>query len=193
MFSDKKLAQFINNNFEACWQTLRAVPILTVDFGDGRHLKRTLHGNIASYICLPDGQVVDVLPGIYGPRSYEKSLATLLSVSSYVTKATDRASALVSYHQGKTAYPLHEVAPTAEPEILALGDIRFAQSIRRDITDNECTRRPIIHKMLGQRREAHPKEITNDVYKRTLNLDLADPYLGLGEAMTCTFPGESAK
>ncbi len=190
MFSDKKLAKYINANFEPCWEPLRPVPILTVDFGDGRVLKRTLHGNIASYICEANGQVIDILPGIYGPRSYEKCLQGLLSVASFVHTAKDRDAALRAYHMGKTPFPGYGSTTIAEPEIVALGGSKFLNDIRADVINNETIKRPVIHNMLAQRHSTIPADITNEVYKRTLGLDLTDPYLGLGDALSCTFPGE---
>jgi hypothetical protein len=190
LFSDKELAEYINKNFEACWQTLRPVPILTVDFGGGRVLKRTLHGNIASYVCRADGQVIDILPCIYGPRTYQRCLGTLLSVATFAAKAKDPYAALITYHAGRSPFPLHEDTNIAEPETVALGGNKFLENIRADIVANETSKRPIIHEMLAKRRMTKPSDITDDVYKRTLGINLDDPYLGLGEALTCKFPGE---
>jgi hypothetical protein len=125
LFSDKQLADFINANFEACWVPLRPVPILTVDFGGGRVIKRTMHGNIASYICGADGQVIDILPGLYGPRTYQKCLKTLQSVAAFVHNATDPNAALLAYHTQRTSFPMFESTSIAEPEIFALGGTIF--------------------------------------------------------------------
>ena len=190
LFSDKQLAEYINSNFEACWAPLRPVPTLTVDFGNGRILKRTLHGNIASYICRADGQVIDILPGLYGPRTYQANLKTLLSVVSSLAKATEKDAALFAYHEGKSQFPLYQSTSIAEPEIFALGGAKFSDSIREDIIVDERDKRPIIHEMLAHRKVTQPSDVTNEVYRRTLGLDLEDPYLGLGEALTCKFPGE---
>src|SRR5438309_1524522 len=53
---------------------VREVPILRIDFGNGRTTTRTLHGNVASYVCSADGQVADILPGIYTPAIYMTAL-----------------------------------------------------------------------------------------------------------------------
>ena len=70
LFSRKEIADFINQTFEPVWESVRAVPIVRVDFGNGRVITRTLHGNIATYVCDSGGRVLDVLPGIYEPGSY---------------------------------------------------------------------------------------------------------------------------
>ena len=77
LFSRAEVAGFINANFEAAWETVRPVPIIRIDFGNGHVATRTLHGNIASYVCAADRHVVDVLPGIYTPGAYMAALGDL--------------------------------------------------------------------------------------------------------------------
>jgi hypothetical protein len=57
------------------WQSVRAVPRITIDFGDGRKLERTLTGNSIHYVLDSEGRPVDALPGLYGPRAFLKQLA----------------------------------------------------------------------------------------------------------------------
>ena len=45
LLSDPDVIRFVNENFVACWQMVRPVPQVTIDFGDGRRLRRTLGGN----------------------------------------------------------------------------------------------------------------------------------------------------
>ncbi|MBL8083063.1 MAG: hypothetical protein JNN26_10645, partial [Candidatus Obscuribacter sp.] len=77
MFARTDISQYINNCYEPVWQSLHEVPIVSVDFGGGRVLKRTLNGNIATYIITADGTVVDILPGIYKPDTYLSQLKAL--------------------------------------------------------------------------------------------------------------------
>ncbi|HLW64426.1 MAG TPA: hypothetical protein VKS79_03840 [Gemmataceae bacterium] len=77
----------INLNFEPVWEMVRPVPIVTIDFGNGNVIKRTLHGNIATYVCTADGNVLDVLPGLYQPAVYQKRLQDLQSLFRYVYDA----------------------------------------------------------------------------------------------------------
>jgi hypothetical protein len=79
LLSDTQVARFVNENFVACWQMVRPVPKVTIDFGDGRRLKRTLGGNTVIEICLPDGRVVDALPGLYTPEDFLKEAGETLT------------------------------------------------------------------------------------------------------------------
>lgn len=74
MFSSAELARYISQTFEPAWESVREVPIVTIDFGKGNVVKRTLHGNIATYVCTAAGDVLDVMPGIYTPDVYRQRL-----------------------------------------------------------------------------------------------------------------------
>ena len=75
MFSREDVSAFINQHFEPAWEMVRPVPIVRIDFGNGNVATRTLRGNVASYVCGADGQIVDILPGIYTPAAYTVALA----------------------------------------------------------------------------------------------------------------------
>src|SRR5262249_3464288 len=74
LFSSAEVAKHINDTFEPAWETVRPVPTVTIDFGNGEKITRTLHGNIATYVCTADGKVLDILPGIYEPKVYTQRL-----------------------------------------------------------------------------------------------------------------------
>ena len=103
MFSRDDVANFINRNFEPVWQSVRPVPIVRIDFGNGTVLTRTLHGNIATYVCSPDGQVLDLLAGIYEPATYLQRLNQLRLLANFVDQqgVAKRAERLRDYHKGQ--------------------------------------------------------------------------------------------
>lgn len=82
LFSNEPIARFINDSFESSWEMVRPVPQVRIDFGNGRILHRTLHGNIATYVCAADGQVCDILPGMYAPAMYRSRLEQLCALAS---------------------------------------------------------------------------------------------------------------
>jgi hypothetical protein len=87
LFSNEEVARFINQNFEAAWESVRPVPLIQINFGGGTVLTRTLHGNIATYLCDARGQVLDILPGIYTPPVYLESLNQLRLLSRYLGRS----------------------------------------------------------------------------------------------------------
>ncbi|HWG46996.1 MAG TPA: hypothetical protein VN688_29805 [Gemmataceae bacterium] len=103
LFSQDRVANFINQSFEATWESVRPVPIVRIDFGNGNVLTRTLHGNILTSICTPNGFVVDALPGIYTAPEYLTQLGVLGAVAKNAqTARADRRDYLVrAYHRGQ--------------------------------------------------------------------------------------------
>jgi hypothetical protein len=103
LFSQERVADFLNRTFEPVWESVRPVPVVRIDFGDGRVLTRTLHGNILTSVCTSDGLVVDALPGIYTASTYVARLQQLRRIAQYAqTLAADRRAVWVhSYHEGQ--------------------------------------------------------------------------------------------
>ena len=114
MFSDANIAAFINNNFEPVWESVRPLPMVRIDFGDGRQIVRTLHGNIATYVCAGNGQVLDVLPGIYTPAAYRRALQQFALLPKYLVSpdSAEKASVrLVKYHETQARFLAEEGNP----------------------------------------------------------------------------------
>jgi hypothetical protein len=101
LFSKETVAQFINANFEPVWESVRPVPMVHIDFGNGTVLTRTLHGNILTSVCDAEGNVLDGLPGIYAEKEYLHQLYQLHLLARYIRNhpAAKRAQTLCAYHQ----------------------------------------------------------------------------------------------
>jgi hypothetical protein len=99
LFSDDQVAEFINHHFEPAWESVRPVPLVTIDFGRGHVLTRTLNGNIATYVCSGDGTLLDVLPGIYEPQTYLRQLDQFVKLFRWVRQDGDPAVAIAGYHR----------------------------------------------------------------------------------------------
>lgn len=84
LFSDDKIARYINRQFEPAWQTVRKAAVVNIDFGNGKTVTRTLNGNIATYICRPDGVVLDVVPGVYDRDGYLQRLQQGVLLHQYI-------------------------------------------------------------------------------------------------------------
>src|SRR5262249_18967083 len=112
LFSRTEIADFLQQHFEPAWETVHPVPLVRFDFGDGRVVTRTLHGNIASYVCVPDGQVLDILPALYTPPGYRSNLAQLRLLAVHVDwgNASQHLVQLRQYHQ-RRALALRVPAP----------------------------------------------------------------------------------
>lgn len=74
LYSNAEVSSLLRQKFILYWESERPVPHVTVDFGDGRKLERTLTGNSIHYILDSNGRVFDALPGLYGPGAFLRSL-----------------------------------------------------------------------------------------------------------------------
>jgi hypothetical protein len=100
LYANQEVAAFLRANFVLHWSSERAVPTVTIDFGDGRKLVRTTTGNSAHYVLDDDGAVLDVLPGLYAPSVFRAELTRSLALAERVRGTTDetRLRTTVAYH-----------------------------------------------------------------------------------------------
>ena len=74
LYPNEEVAAVLHDRFVLHWQSVRPVPTVTIDFGDGRKLERTLTGNSIHYILDSEARPLDALPGLYGPRAFVRGL-----------------------------------------------------------------------------------------------------------------------
>ncbi len=70
LYSNAEVSAYLRERYVLHWESVRPVPKVTIDYGDGRKLERTLTGNSIHYILDSQGRPVDALPGLYGPRAF---------------------------------------------------------------------------------------------------------------------------
>ncbi len=181
LFADPAVRDFIAKAFLPAWESVRAVPTVTIEFGDGRALKRTVNGNVATYLCAPDGRVLDILPGLSTPEAFLQDLQTAARLLDHDIPA---------YHQARLALPARAARPPGldagktmgvEPRVKRAILAADRALLEADTRSNREIRKPKIHAMLAERAWT-PAELTKRVYRDVLDCDLDDPYLGLGLA-----------
>lgn len=74
LYADPAISRQLRSGYVLHWESVRPVPIVTIDFGDGRRLVRTLTGNSIHYILAPDGTPLDALPGLWSPQAFLQAL-----------------------------------------------------------------------------------------------------------------------
>jgi len=75
LYPNAEVSSALRDRFVLHWESVRPVPTVTIDFGDGRKLERTLTGNSIHYILDSDGRPIEALPGLYGPKAFLRGLA----------------------------------------------------------------------------------------------------------------------
>ncbi|HEV3416788.1 MAG TPA: hypothetical protein VG056_08255 [Pirellulales bacterium] len=74
LYANAEISKALGDRFILHWKSVRPVPKVTIDFGDGRKLERTLTGNSIHYVLDSDGRIVDAFPGLYGPKAFLREL-----------------------------------------------------------------------------------------------------------------------
>lgn len=74
LYSDPSISSLMRDDFVLFWHSVRPVPRITIEFGDGRKIQQTITGNSAHYLLSPDGAVLDALPGLYSPGEFREQL-----------------------------------------------------------------------------------------------------------------------
>lgn len=70
LYPNTQVSQLLRERFILHWQSVRPVPKVTIDFGDGRKLERTLTGNSIHYVLDSEGRTIEAIPGLYGPQAF---------------------------------------------------------------------------------------------------------------------------
>jgi hypothetical protein len=101
LYANEQVSNLLRERFVLHWQSVRPVPKLTIDFGDGRKMERTLTGNSIHYVLDSEGRVIDALPGMYGPGAFRRELERISSAAANLAASDtedDRNIALRRYH-----------------------------------------------------------------------------------------------
>jgi hypothetical protein len=64
LYANLEVRRALRERFVLHWASERPAPVVTIDFGDGRVLKRTITGNSVHYVLAADGTVLDAVPGL---------------------------------------------------------------------------------------------------------------------------------
>jgi hypothetical protein len=89
LYPNTEVSKVLRDRFILHWQSVRPVPKVTIDFGDGRKLERTLTGNSIHYVLDASGRPIDAIPGLYGPQAFLRQLQQSEVVSKTLATKTD--------------------------------------------------------------------------------------------------------
>jgi hypothetical protein len=103
LYANAEVSDALRERFILHWKSVRPAPRVTIDFGDGRKLERTLTGNSIHYILDPSGRVVDALPGLYGPQAFLRGLAQAEDVVKQMAGKSEAQQSNIfnSYHRAR--------------------------------------------------------------------------------------------
>ena len=80
LYSDPAIASILREKYVLYWHSVRPVPQVTIDMGDGRRIRQTITGNSIHYLLDADGTVLDGLPGLHSPQVFRAQLEEWLTL-----------------------------------------------------------------------------------------------------------------
>jgi hypothetical protein len=193
LYANEQIADYLRANFVLHWKSVRPVPRITIDMGDGRTIERTITGNSIHYVLDADGNVMDALPGLYGANAF---LSALKQAGQTARRASslggaERRAFLENYHTtsldqinqrwstdilrvnaSATALPgpVAGAAQAARPAAMAAMGMAFSKSM---------VERPVL-RALVPRREALSQSMDDALWKQISELHTNDVALDSG-------------
>jgi hypothetical protein len=101
LYPNAAIAKLLRERFILHWQSERPVPKMTIDFGNGRTLERTITGNSIHYVLSADGRPLEAIPGLYGPQAFLGQLQQSLILAEQLKQRppAEQLRFLQQYHQ----------------------------------------------------------------------------------------------
>ena len=115
LYANKDVFDFLRQKFVLHWKSVRPVPKVTVDFGDGRQIQCTITANSIHYLLDAKGRVIDALPGLYGAGAFNNALERAEKVIQFATTLSEksRRDMLADYHNKR----LEEIGSTWQQDL----------------------------------------------------------------------------
>jgi hypothetical protein len=186
LYREPRVHQVLRQDFVLHWESVRPVPIVTLDFGDGRRVTKTITGNSAHLVLDSHGRLVDALPGLFDADTF---LALLAQARTFAH--ADR-RALPQLHEraiGTPGSPPPPLSRAMDASMLAMSKHRVEFPVLRQVEplsgiaddaakNTELHRR--IHEAFAQGTEwAGIAGFVEWLYADIFLMPLGDPALGL--------------
>ncbi len=103
LYADPNVAQEMSRHFVLHWSSERPAPVITIDMGDGRELRRTITGNSVHYVLDARGRPLDAIVGLYSPGGFRAALVAARQVHGRCRSGAEREACLASAHEAARA------------------------------------------------------------------------------------------
>ncbi len=196
LYSDRAIAAYMKANFVLEWESVRPVPKVTIDFGDGRVMHRTITGNSIHYLLDEEGAPIDALPGLYAPAAFLAQLKEMRRATPTAWKAAPLTPSKMIAERPmlkKVDFGVRQddALPELDARTLALmrqkhGDdstfdevvTRLRKSLADDTKRNEEVLRPQIRALLAKQKWTLAA-LNDAVYETVFLTPRGDPWMGL--------------
>jgi len=131
LYPNAEVSRYLRDHFVLHWQSVRPIPRITIDMGDGRRIERTITGNSIHYILDADGNPIDALPGLYGAKDFIAGLDHAFTAEQAASKltGTEREHFLANYHSTR----LGEITRQWSIELAKVSQVAVTASNREQL------------------------------------------------------------
>jgi hypothetical protein len=189
LYPDPQINQRLRRDFVLHWQSVRPVPIVTIDFGDGRRIERTLTGNSVHVVLDPYGRPVDAIPGLFSrdvfaaqlDQAHALALADRRELAELHGRVSAPPRAAVQLSPALAASQLAMTKHGVErPLLRAVSAVSAVSSDVAADTDQNLALHHRIHEAFAARDEwAGVDGFVEWIYAELFEMPLGDPALGL--------------
>lgn len=184
LYVDPAINTELRSRWVLHWRSVRPVPKVTIDFGGGRTMVKTLTGNSAHLVLDRDGRPVDALPGLFSAGVFARLL-----VRAHAMAQHDRRR-LAALHRRELEQPVttpEAPAPRAVAASLqAMTKHAVEAPVLRNVTVNveaDTRQNLALHARVHERFAAGADEsadaLSDWVYRELFLMPPDDPALGL--------------
>jgi hypothetical protein len=173
LYPDPRISRLLRDRFVLHWASVRPVPHVTIDFGDGRRLAGTVTGNSIHYVLDAHGRLVDALPGLNGPGAFLRFLQGAQAEAERMAGLSDElyAGELEAFHGARLARRYE--APAQEPRIetaVWMGPGYPAIAASRISVSKMAVEAPVLTAVApGMGSFAPPRIVLSDAARRSLD------------------------
>ncbi|MFT3696401.1 MAG: hypothetical protein QM831_24890 [Kofleriaceae bacterium] len=110
LYPEPRIHRMLRERFVLHWQSVRAVPIVTIDFGNGKRLQKPITGNSVHLVLDENGVPVDALPGLVSAEVFVRQLETAMQLARLDPRRRCEEHARLATVPNKPAQPSRAVA-----------------------------------------------------------------------------------
>lgn len=116
LYPNADISKYLRENYILHWKSVRPAPRITIDFGDGRKIERTITGNSIHYVIDANGNVIDAIPGLYSPAAFLKYITQSNEINKTVQQLplAQQNKALLKYRKDSFSVIINERNKTIE-------------------------------------------------------------------------------
>jgi hypothetical protein len=170
LFAKPSVIEAVSRDYVAAWESVAPLNVDDFDLGDGTTIRAAWGGNIAMYMCTPEGKVLDVLPGLHDPTTVVRELGAAKKLVALPAEGLRELHGRLAGDLVLAAGAIVERPRLAE---IARKSVVFAPAEPRKRVDiivpggyEHYKRRA--HALLAERALATPGEMTREVYEVVL-------------------------